>query len=404
MKFTYKAITENGVRVEDTAQAADKFTLSRALKEKGYTLIDARESEETEGFSMDRINAMLSRVKIQDKIIFAKNLSAMIDAGLSLSRGLSIAKRQTKNPRFKEVLTGVLGYVEKGGALHEGLAKYPKAFPSLFVAMVRAGEESGNLVNALGVIADQMQESYELKKKIRGAMIYPAIIVTAMIIVGILMLIYVVPTLTSTFKQLDVDLPATTQAIIIVSDFLIAHTILVLAAIVALVFGAITFARTPRGTRIIAYVVLRIPLIGMLVKKTNAARTARTLSSLLSSGVDIVEALSITREVLQNPYYKEVIADSEKSIQKGTALSTEIKKHETLYPILVGEMIEVGEETGKLTDMLTEVAEFYENDVKEATKNMSTVIEPFLMIVVGVVVGFFAIAMISPTYSLLNKI
>lgn len=404
MRFNYKAITENGVRIEGTAEASDKFELARTLKTKGQTLLSADPADENGGFSLERINALLSRVKTKEKIIFAKNLSAMVDAGLSLSRGISIAQRQTKNPRLKQVLKGVGEHVQKGGSLHEGLAKYPKAFPPLFIAMVKAGEQSGNLAQSLSVISDQMRKSYELKKKIRGAMIYPAIIIIAMIIVGILMLMFVVPTLTATFKELNVDLPASTQAIITVSDFLNNYTILALGAIVLIITGFTMFFRTTRGKRVFQWSILRIPLIGELVKKTNSARTTRTLSSLLASGVDIVEGLSITRDVVQNLYYKDVIGEAKEKIQKGMPLSQVISNAPHLYPVLVGEMIEVGEETGRLSDMMNEVAEFYENDVENATKNMSTIIEPFLMIVVGVVVGFFAIAMISPTYSLIENI
>ncbi|MCR4306823.1 MAG: type II secretion system F family protein, partial [Candidatus Yonathbacteria bacterium] len=206
------------------------------------------------------------------------------------------------------------------------------------------------------------------------------------------------------FKELSAQLPLSTQFIIFVSDMLIAHTVAIFSLLAAVIILLIAFFRTQRGKRILDFTFLRIPVIGQLVKKTNSARTTRTLSSLLSSGVDIVEALGITGDVLQNSYYKEVIAEAREGIQKGRPLSSNFLKAEGLYPLMVGEMMEVGEETGQLSEMLMEIADFYEGEVEEATKSMATIIEPFLMIVVGAVVGFFAIAMISPTYSLLENI
>jgi len=404
MKFNYTAINKNGIRVSGTAHAKDKFELAHQLKTEGSLLVSVKEETENSIMNLTFINALVSRVKMQEKVIFAKNLSAMIKAGLSLSRSISIMKRQTKNEKFKRTLETVENEISKGNALNVALSKFPKIFSPLFIAMVKAGEESGGLADSLSVIGTQMEKTYKLRKKIRGALMYPSIIVIAMIIVGALMLIYVVPTLTSTFKELNVDLPASTQAIILVSDFLVAHTILALMSLIVVVAGIAAFMRTQRGKRYWDFTILHLPIISPLVKKTNSARTARTLSSLLSSGVDMLDGIRITEEVLQNSYYKEVMREAEKKVQKGTALSSSFIENEELYPILVGEMIEVGEETGKLSDMLLQVAVFYENEIEETTKNMSTIIEPVLMVVVGVVVGFFAVSMISPTYSLLNSI
>lgn len=404
MEFSYKAINERGEHIEGVREADDKFELARHIKEDGHILVSAEPKRAgRNGFSKS-FEIFFTRIAAQEKIIVAKNLSAMVKAGLSLARSLNILERQTKNPRLNLILREVGSDIQGGFALHAALLKHPKVFSPLFVSMVRAGEESGSLPQALDVIGSQLEKSYVLRKKIRGALIYPSIIIIAMIVVGVLMLMFVVPTLTATFKELNVALPASTQAIISVSDFLIKHTIAAMLSVVFFVGAVVAFFRTDFGKRMADYSILRIPIIGSLAKKINAARTTRTLASLLSSGVDVVEALSITTDVLQNSYYKDVLRGAEDKIQKGIPLSRVILGAEKLYPILVGEMIEVGEETGKLSDMLIQVASFYEGDVEEATKNMATIIEPFLMVVVGVVVGFFAISMISPTYSLLQGI
>ena len=404
MKFTYTAITKEGKRIKASMEANDKFDLARQLKNKNLSLVSAESEGEKKVFDMSAINAFLSRVKTHEKIIFARNLAAMLDAGLALSRTLNILERQTRNEKFKKIIRAIGEDVKKGNSLSGALEKFPKIFPPLFFSMVRAGEESGGLVESLRVVADQMEKSYLMRKKIKGALLYPTIIIFAMIVVGVLMLMFVVPTLTATFKELGVELPKSTQLIVSLSEFLVKYKVLLLPVFILIIFFLSLFFKTKRGKRILDFTFLHIPVIGELVKKTNSAYTTRTLSSLLSAGVDILEALSITKDVVQNSYYKEVIQQAGERIQKGEPLSVSFSEAEHLYPILVGEIMEVGEETGKLSDMILEVALFYEGEVDSATKNMSTIIEPFLMIVVGVVVGFFAIAMISPTYSLMEGI
>ncbi len=402
MQFSYTAIDKTGKRMVGEEQAKDQYDLAHVLKERGLALVSVKEKK---GAGMAGISLpFFSRVKTQDKIVFAKNLSAMIRAGLSLSRSLTILERQTRNPKFKDVIARVGETVERGGSLSEALLAHPKVFSSLLVAMVKAGEESGSLAESLSVVGVQMEKNYLIVKKVRGALLYPAIIIIAMVIVGVLMLVFVVPTLTATFTELKVDLPASTRAIIAVSDFLTHRSILALFLLIVVVSGAASVFRTRIGKRGVEAVLLRTPIIGELIKKANAARTGRTLSSLLSSGVDMVEAIGITGDVIQNSYFKDVLRAAGEEVQKGMPLSHSFKKEGSPYPSLVGEMVEVGEETGKLSGMLGEVSVFYETEVEEATKNLSTIIEPFLMIIVGVVVGFFAVSMISPTYSLLDNI
>ncbi len=328
----------------------------------------------------------------------------MIGAGLSLTRALTVLERQTKNQKLKIVLSGLNNDIKKGNNFHTALKKFPKVFSPLFVSMVRAGEESGKLAGALELIGSQLERAYILKKKIKGALIYPSIILIAMVIIAVLMLVFVVPTLTQTFGELGADLPKSTEFIIGLSAFFTTHTILAIS-IPIIFFVLISYAlKTYRGKRMFHYFLLHVPIIGELVKEIQSARTTRTLASLLSSGVEIVSAISITSEVLQNSYYREVLDRAKNDVQKGTPLSGAFTDNEHLYPILVGEMISVGEETGKLPAMLLRVAEFYEQEVEQKTKDMSTVIEPFLMIIIGAFVGFFALSMISPIYSLSENI
>jgi len=315
-----------------------------------------------------------------------------------------VIERQTRKAKLKDVIHTLVDDIEKGGALSESMTKHPTIFPKIMTAMIRAGEESGTLSDTLSTVSKQMEESVLLKKKIKGAMLYPGIIVTALGIVGALMLVFIVPTLTETFRDMGVELPMSTQIIIGLSDFLIAHTLVALLLIVAGVAGFISAMRTKGGKHLFETVFLKIPVIGEIMREINSARTGRTLSSLLASGVNMLQAIEITRDVVQNSYYQTVLAAAEKNVQDGRPLAEVITRAEKLYPPLVGELIAVGEETGALPDMLEQIAEYYENEVSMKTKNMSTIIEPFLMLIVGGAVGFFAVSMISPIYSLSSTI
>lgn len=400
MQFKYKSISKTGQTKIGTLEAKDKFDLARKVKSHRETLITA--DLLTEGQRQDFMARMqaITTIKLADKIAFTKNLAAMIDAGLPVSRAIDVMQRQTKNKRFSQVLEEINADVRRGTSLSESFGRHKKVFSDLFVAMVSAGEESGNLGDALRTVAIQMERSYHLKKKVRGAMMYPAIIIFAMVIIGVLMLIFVVPTLTSTFAELEAELPASTQFVIAISDALQNHTAFTIFGVLAVIALLVTTYRNEKGKRFFQYLILRIPIVGNIVKQVNSARTARTLASLLNSGVEVVAALGITKEVLQNSYYKSVLEEAEKRIQKGDTISSVLKKYEFLYPAMLGEMVAVGEETGKLSELFLQVAEFYEQEVEQKTADMSTIIEPFLMILIGAVVGFFAISMITPIYSL----
>lgn len=403
-KFKYKVRELSGQESEGEMEAADRFAVAAGLRSDGKSVISVEDVKSGFSFNMDAINVFLSRVKTQHLIVFAHNLSAMMKAGLSLSRGLTILERQTKNPAFKKTIKTLIDEISRGSTLSAGMAKFPKVFSAIFVSMVRAGEESGGLSDSLLVVGDQLEKSYLLKKKIKGAMIYPSVVLVTLVIIGVLMFIYVVPTLATTFKELNTELPLSTKIIIGLSDFLSNHLFVGILIVIGVVTGFVMILRTKQGRRAFEFSLFRLPVVGSLVRQSNAARTARTLSSLLSSGVDMLEAINITKDVLQNSYYKEVMTLAGERVQKGIPLSSVFAENENIYPLLVGDMVEVGEETGKLSQMLLNVALFYENEVDEATKNMSTIIEPILMVVIGASVGFFAVSMISPMYSVMSNI
>ncbi|HMA78572.1 MAG TPA: type II secretion system F family protein [Candidatus Paceibacterota bacterium] len=405
--FTYTGTDRDGKRVTETVSADDRFSVYDIARESGHTVDEVRDAKRFSAGSflnMERINAFLSRIKADELVMMTRNLSSMLIAGLPLSRALSVIERQSSNPKLKAVIADVSDQIERGSGLHEALGRYPKVFSDLYVSMVRAGEEGGTLAEALSTLAVQMERSSTLKKKIKGAMIYPSIVMVIMLSIGVLMMIYVMPSITSTFVDLEVELPATTQALIATSDFMVANTLVVLLGLIAAIAGFIYGLRTYYGKMIFHWIIIRLPVIGNMVKEANSAQMARTLSSLLHSGVDVILALSITEDVIQNVYYKPIIKEAATRVEKGTALSETFIEHSKLYPVLVGEMILVGEETGEISQMLEQLATFYENEVEQKTKDLSTIIEPILMVVIGGTVGFFALAMIAPIYSISDSI
>jgi len=401
--FHYRSIRRGGEASEGSFEAKDKFDLVRAFKEKGETVIYAEEESERK-WDLKRLNLIVARVKLREKIVFTRNLAAMVDAGIPVSRALEILVKQTKNPKFQDILTKISEDIRSGQTLSDGMRKYPEVFSGLFVAMMHAGEESGKLPEALHTVGNQLEQSYSLRRKVKGAMMYPSIVLIAMFIIAVIMFIYVVPSITSTFKEFDVELPASTKVIMGISDFLVANTILAFIAIAGAIAAVWLGLRTRAGRRGVEWVVLHFPLIGGIVKQYNAAQTSRTLASLFASGVSVVESLDITKEVVQNSYFKEVLEEAKDVVQKGIPISSPFISYEGLYPALVGEMMQVGEETGKLSEMLEKISTFYEEEVTSVTKDLSTVIEPILMIVIAGGVGFFALAMISPMYTLTASI
>jgi type IV pilus assembly protein PilC len=404
MLFIYTAKSKTGEIVESILDAKDRFSLARDLRSRGFIPLSIREKDKdlNERFSM--ITGMFSKVSNSELIIFTKNLSGMVKAGLSLYRALSVLQKQTKNVKFNKILTSMSADINSGETFSNSLAKFPDVFSKLFVSMSRAGEESGNLAGARSDIGLNLEKANSLTKKIKGALIYPGVIMSAMIVIGVLMFAFVVPTLAKTFADLGVKLPFATQMLVFFGNFFSKNLILTFVIIFVAAFAVYSTFRAQFMAKYIDFVILKLPVVNNLTKELNTARTARTMSSLLISGVSITRAVEITEDVVQNVYYKKVLEQAKVAIEKGAPFSEVFEANQNLYPIMMSEMIQVGEETGKLSDMLLQIAIFYEEEVENKTKNLSTIIEPVLMIFIGVGVGFFAISMISPLYSILGSI
>lgn len=406
-KFTYTGTTPQGESVKKTVTADDRYAVYDIARQAGHEIEDIAEQSSlslSSWINVEKVNYYLNRISQDELVMMTRNLSSMLNAGLTFTRALGVIERQSTNPRMQQTVIAIQARVNQGDQVYEALQEFPETFDDLFVAMIRAGEESGNLSQSLRTLSEQMERSANLKKRIKGAMIYPAIVISVMIGIGFLMMIYVMPTITNIFDDENLELPATTQALIATSNFMNDYTLATVAGFILLIISVVYFLRTKVGRRVSSWSVVRIPVIGTMAKETNAARTARTMASLLHSGVDVIRSIEITEEVVQNVYYKKILRVARDRVETGTPLSETFIERKDLYPVLVGEMILVGEETGQISDMLLELAKFYEDEVERKTKDLSTIIEPILMVCIGAGVGFFALALMGPIYSIQETI
>ncbi|MCX6757423.1 MAG: type II secretion system F family protein [Candidatus Nomurabacteria bacterium] len=404
MFFTYKAKSKTGEIIDGSMEAVDRFAVAHDLKLQGHIPLFIFDKNKTSSLLSFSFGTLFGSVKVAEQIIFTRNLSGMLKAGLSISRAISVLEKQTTNQYFGNILNSIHKDVDKGESFSESLTKFPKVFSHLFVSMIKAGEESGNLVGALSEIGMNLEKSNSITKKVKGALMYPSVILSAMVLIGILMFAFVVPTLAKTFIELKVDLPFSTQIVIGIGTLFSQHLFMTFLTLIVIVVGMVYFFKAKFMKPIFDKIIVHLPLIGTLAKELNTARTARTLSSLISSGVPITRAIEITEDVVQNLYYQQILQKSRIAVEKGAPFSQVFKENTNYYPVMVGEMMEVGEETGNLSQMLLEIASFYEEEVENKTKNLSTIIEPILMVIIGAGVGFFAISMITPLYSIMDNI
>jgi len=405
MKIFYTAKNYTGEKKQGELDVKDERELANQLRSDGYILTSFEEikSSGKGNVKVEFLNRFIT-ISLTDKLMFSRNLSVMIASGLPLSRAIKNISLQTRKKKFAQILDEIFDSIQAGNSFADALAKYPRIFGDLFVNMIRVGETSGNLEEVLNILAVQLEKEHELLSKVKGALTYPAIILVAMIGIAILMLTYILPKLTGVFTDMKVELPASTMFIIAISDVLKNHGILVAVFFIGVIVLLRFFLMTDIGKKTLGFLLVNAPLIKNMVIKVNCSRFARIYSSLLKSGVSSVESLKILSETLTNYYYQNAMKDSATKIQKGITLSSIISKYPKIFPVLVSQMIQVGEETGKTEMILLKLAEFYEDEVSQLSKNMSSIIEPILMIFIGSAVGFFAISMLQPMYSIMDNI
>lgn len=399
--FIYKVISKNGGVETGSLEASSSYAAGRLLKERGLTVTEIAEANKSNW--LDKLGS-IGTIPLKEKIAFIQNLDLLLRSGVSAPRAMRIISDQTANKKFKNIVKEMAGNVEAGKAIHEAMQAYPKVFSHIFTSMVEVGEISGNLEKSLEYLRVQLQREADLKSKTKGAMIYPGVILSAMVIIGVLLAIFVLPKLTETFKDFGGELPLLTRMTIIVSDFMAANSVLVIGGLVALVIFGVYGLRTKSGKRYLAWTLLNLPMIKEIVKKINIARFSRILGSLMKSGVSVVEGLRVTGEALDNVYYQDAVAATAEQVKLGKPLTDSLAQNSKLYPFIITQMLSIGEETGNLEKILDQIAEHYEVEIDDTMKNLSSIIEPILLLIIGVVVGFLALALIMPIYNISQSI
>jgi len=401
--FSYTAKSLDGHIQKGTSEAENIRELAQSLKTEGMILVKADYIVKRGGGRFE-IPFLRGKVSLNEKILMTRNLSVMVSTGLPLVKGFSILSAQAKSKRMKYALLDIGQEISKGRSLSDSLKKYPDIFSELFLGMIIAGEESGTMEDVLKVLALQLEKEKEMNSKLQKALIYPGILLATMLIVGIFLMIFVLPKINVFFKSLHADLPLTTKIILGSGDFFANYWYFLTGGVLIIILIFTALIRTKNGRFIIDTVMIKTPLVSSLVKKSNVAALIRSLSSLLSAGVPLLKSLEITSGTVGNSYFKKALYDAGKKIEKGEKLFSSLKPHREIFPYGAIEMIEIGEETGKTSVILKRLAEFYEDEVSSAAENLSVIIEPVLIVIMGLLVGIFAVSIIGPLYSVLGNV
>lgn len=398
--YVWEGKTADGKTVKGEMEATNVQQVFNNLKSQRITANTKKIKEKGKGMDMEiKIPGLGHKVKTKDIVIFTRQFATMIDAGLPLIQGLEILGKEHENPAMRKTLMEVQDFVQNGGTLAEGMAKHPKAFDNLFVNMIAAGEIGGILDIILERLADYLEKADKLQRQIKSAMIYPGIVVSVAVIVSSILLIFVVPTFAEMFADFGQALPAPTQFVMDLSNMLVNHGLKVACAIGVAFWLFRKFSKTERGKEIIHPLLLKFPVLGDLIRKTAVARFSRTMGTMLSSGVPILESLQICGKTAGNKVVEHEIFDVRLNISEGKTMAEPLKGSR-IFPPMVVQMINVGESTGALDAMLGKVADFYDDEVENAVGAMKQLIEPIMIVVLGVLIGGLVIAMYLPIFKL----
>ncbi len=396
--YAYKVRTQEGKLVTGQLDGENPALVAARLQEMGFTPIAV--NARSVGLKSDiSVPGLGKRVKLKDLAVFSRQFATMVDSGLTLLRALTILAAQSSHKGFTEILDAVRVDVQRGSSLSDALAKHPKTFNHLYLAMVRAGETGGNLDASLILLAESLERQAELRGKIRSAMAYPLVVLCLVLGIAAAMMVFIVPVFAKVFAQLNAKLPKPTLILMAVSSVLVHDLPYVAAGLAVAGFVFFKWKKTPQGRSRWSAVVQRVPVFGVLMVKTSIARFTATLGTLLRSGVPVLQALEITRESVNNPALERALQDAEDAIQRGEPMSRAFGGHGVI-PQMVSQMISVGEETGALDDMLGKIADFYEQEVQAMVDALASLLEPLMIVVLGGLVGSMIIALYLPMFSI----
>lgn len=410
-QFSYKAIDANGKERRGTVNADSAEEANNQLSNMGLMPTEVAESRGKAKKAASGVQkakkkgSLFGRIKSEELTLFTRQLATLLRSGVPLLRALDVMERQEKNPKLASVIESLAENVRAGNSFSDGLTQYPKIFDKLYVNMVRAGEAGGVLETVLDRLAGFMEKSLRLRKRVKSALIYPSVVIFVAVVIVVLLMVVVVPKFEQIFQDMlrGAALPTITQIVINASRFVQNNILVVIGAVIGAGILFRLLVRTPAGGRAKDFVVFKVPKIGDLLGKANIARFTRTFGTLLSSGVPILDSLVITREIVSNRYFADAIGRIHDQVRDGESVAAPMS-NEKVFPSMVTSMVEVGEETGELDEMLTRVAENYDEDVDNAVNGITSIIEPVMIVFLAVVVGFIVIALFMPIIKIIETL
>jgi type IV pilus assembly protein PilC len=401
--FTYKVKDKAGKLVEGVLEAENAQLVAGKLRSMGFVPIEIAQQSGVNVHKELKLPGFSDRIKLKDVAVFSRQFATMINSGLSLLRSLNILAEQTESKPLAEVVNQVRLDVEKGSSLSQALSKHPKAFPRLYVSMVKAGEVGGALDSVLLRLAETIEKQVELRRKVKSAMTYPVVVAALVLVIVTAMLLFVIPMFQNIYKELGGTLPAPTQFLITISNVCRKFWWAIFVVEIGAAIGFRRWINSDEGRKAWDAIKLKVPVFGKLVRKTALARFSRTLSALVRSGVPILESLDIVADTAGNHVVAEAVRDTQRAVKQGEPLSRRLEDHE-VFPPMVVQMMAVGEETGALDEMLDKIADFYDSEVEATVDALTSLIEPLLIVVMGVCVGGMIISLYLPMFNIIKLI
>ncbi len=398
-EYLYKARDVTGVIVEGVVEAASTGDASTVLADRNLAVITLVPRAKRKAYEVD-LGMLFSGIKKRDIVIFSRQLSVLVAANVSIVQSLHTVQKQTTNVKLRAMIGEAANDVEAGGKLSTALGKYPKAFSAFYTNMIRSGETSGRVEDVLNYLADQLEKDYDMISKVKGSMYYPAFIVCGMIVAGFIMMSFVVPKLTEVLTENGGAIPLPTKILIAVSGFFANFWWAMAAVMIGGVVAAIWYAQTEDGKRLIDKVELHIPIFGGIFQRLAVVRMVRSMRTLLDGGVDAVSALEVTADVVGNVVYRDLILQTIKEVKDGRPLATVFAKHPKTVPAMVSQMLSVGEDTGRLSSILERLGGFYTREIDNLIGGLVSLIEPIIILIIGVAVALLVAAIILPMYSM----
>ena len=392
--FNYKVVDKDGKNKKGTIEAPNRDGAEKKLKSDGYSIMSL--TEQNNPFSGGLIK---KKVKSRDLGVFCKQFSAVIKAGVTIISALELMGDQIENPTLKRAVMDAKTYVEKGGTLADALRVNSDVFPPIMINMVAAGELSGNLEVCLDRLVEHFEKDNALSSKIKGAMVYPIVVFIVMIIVVIVVMIAVIPNFTSMFEDMGTKLPLATRMMVAASNFIIHKWYILIIVVAAIVFGCKAFKKSSVGEQFFSNIAIKAPVFGNLTIKSACSRFARTMSTLMASGISMIDAVEQVAKMMDNKIIRDGLMDAKTQVAKGIPLSKPLKDMEVLPPMLSA-MTKIGEETGDIEEMLSKVADYYDEEVEAATNKLTAAMEPLIMVVLACIVGMIVAAVYGPIMSM----